>query len=587
MHYAGDVTYTVDGFLSKNADTVSADVKQLLCASPLSPLTHSLAPSGDEAASGPSSPQHKLEMWANSCCLITHGGGGRSERAEGSANGEVAGAAAKAAAPTVAAQFKEQLRTLGRSLSSVQQHYIRCIKPNAAATPDAFDGSMVLGQLASGGVLEALQVRQQCHAVRWELPTFLSRFGCLAETGGGGVQAETTVEAVMKAAGVPSSAWVQGTTHGTVFVRTAEAAAAVEAAAAAEQARMMVRRSRAAVTVQAHVRGWKARARAALCRLQLQQAAAEEAAAAKAAEEAAAAKAAEDAAAAKAAEQAKQEVAAAVEQARQAAAAVEQAEMMDAPPALLQQASLKRADSDSSEGGHGMVALERPPPSKRPSLSRDALEQAKAASERRSGWLSKQTRSRWARLGAAAAWSRLWVTAAGRQLDLYGDPSLRDWKCSMTLDSTTVVTAVVPTENDVDLPDASAVDQCVFSAHTRVCPPVAERTPRVRGSSIGRGRCEYAGPAGAEHGLLSAGRCTCHSHTPLGIAHLHLPDRAAERALAGMRPIVATGMCWRFGPPTSRCAWPPPMRRSETRGCRACGRWWTACSAPVAARSQR
>jgi len=70
----------------------------------------------------------------------------------------VAGGAAKAAAPTVAAQFKEQLKTLGCSLSCAQLHYIRCIKPNAAAAADIFDGSMVLKQLACGGVLEALQV---------------------------------------------------------------------------------------------------------------------------------------------------------------------------------------------------------------------------------------------------------------------------------------------------------------------------------------------------------------------------------------------------------------------------------------------
>jgi len=330
-------------------------------------------------------------------------------------------------------------------------------------------------------------VRQQCHAVRWQLPDFLSRFGCLAEAGAGDGEA-ATLQAVMQAAGVPNSAWVQGAKHGTVFVRTAEAAAAVEAAAAAVEAAAVLRRARAAVTVQAHVRGWRGRVCAASRRLQREQ----QTAAAKA----------KAARAAAAAEAAKKEAAAA------AAVAAEQAEKTAAPPsALSRQASLKRADSHASHcEGHGTVALSPPPPPKRLSLTRageppqppaspgdivtaptKAAPAAALPMEGCSGWLSKQTRSRWARLGAPAAWGRLWVTAAGRQLDLYTDPSLREWKCSMTLDSATLVTAVVPLEHDVDLPDAAAVDQCVLSAvHAPfiarpACRPT--HTTRIRGSS--------------------------------------------------------------------------------------------------------
>jgi myosin-5 len=90
------------------------------------------------------------------------------------------GAAGKAA-PTVAAQFKESLKALSRSLERAQLHYIRCVKPNASSAADQWDGAAVLRQLACSGVLEALQVRQQGYAVRWELATFLARFGCLAD----------------------------------------------------------------------------------------------------------------------------------------------------------------------------------------------------------------------------------------------------------------------------------------------------------------------------------------------------------------------------------------------------------------------
>ena len=40
-HYAGDVTYTVDGFLSKNNDTVSNDLTEL-CRSSSQPLLHQI-----------------------------------------------------------------------------------------------------------------------------------------------------------------------------------------------------------------------------------------------------------------------------------------------------------------------------------------------------------------------------------------------------------------------------------------------------------------------------------------------------------------------------------------------------------------
>lgn len=45
-----------------------------------------------------------------------------------------------------------------KRINATQPHYIRCIKPNDALTPDVFHDAMVGDQLRCAGVLEAVRV---------------------------------------------------------------------------------------------------------------------------------------------------------------------------------------------------------------------------------------------------------------------------------------------------------------------------------------------------------------------------------------------------------------------------------------------
>jgi len=62
---------------------------------------------------------------------------------------------------TVSGKFKLQLDELMASLRATQPHYIKCIKPNSACTPDMFDSVMVMQQLRYSGVLEVVRIRQE------------------------------------------------------------------------------------------------------------------------------------------------------------------------------------------------------------------------------------------------------------------------------------------------------------------------------------------------------------------------------------------------------------------------------------------
>ncbi|TDH73311.1 hypothetical protein CCR75_007396 [Bremia lactucae] len=150
-HYAGSVTYTVEGFLAKNKDSLCESAAQLLARSS-NPLVRALAAGSANAV----------------------GANGDSDLDGNSRNRRRA--KSTIAAVSVGTQFKIQLNELMTAVRATIPRYVRCIKPNDSHKSLVFQSTRVVEQLRSGGVLEAVRVARAGFPVRLFHKQFLERY---------------------------------------------------------------------------------------------------------------------------------------------------------------------------------------------------------------------------------------------------------------------------------------------------------------------------------------------------------------------------------------------------------------------------
>eukprot|EP01121_Diplochlamys_sp_Union-15-3_P014837 TRINITY_DN4791_c0_g3_i1.p1 TRINITY_DN4791_c0_g3~~TRINITY_DN4791_c0_g3_i1.p1 ORF type:complete len:565 (+),score=86.86 TRINITY_DN4791_c0_g3_i1:67-1695(+) len=131
-HYAGDVTYNINGFLDKNKDTLFSDLIQALQTSSIE-LIQELFPD-------------KLAVTAK-------------KRPE-----------------TAGSQFRTALNLLIEKLLSSNPHYIRCIKPNEQKKPFVLEEPRVRHQIKYLGLVENIRVRRAGFAFRQTYVRFLHRY---------------------------------------------------------------------------------------------------------------------------------------------------------------------------------------------------------------------------------------------------------------------------------------------------------------------------------------------------------------------------------------------------------------------------
>jgi len=151
VHYAGDVTYDVAGFLEKNKDKLGEGLLAVLQSSH-KPFVSALVKEQDL----PVEPSRSFP---------SKGGAGVGQHPKGK---------------TLGAQFKAQLESLMLKLQSTQPHFIRCIKPNSSKQPDALDSVMTVRQLRYAGIQAVVKVRQQGFPFRLTHQHFMRRYGLLA-----------------------------------------------------------------------------------------------------------------------------------------------------------------------------------------------------------------------------------------------------------------------------------------------------------------------------------------------------------------------------------------------------------------------
>uniref|UniRef100_A0A8D3B335 Unconventional myosin-Ic-like n=1 Tax=Scophthalmus maximus TaxID=52904 RepID=A0A8D3B335_SCOMX len=131
LHYAGEVNYNVNGFLEKNNDLLSRNLKEVMCQSDNQILSH---------------------------CF-------RREEVMDQKRPEMA-----------ATQFKNSLLKLMEILMSKEPSYVRCIKPNDAKQSGRFDEVLVRHQVKYLGLMENLRVRRAGFAYRRRFEAFLQRY---------------------------------------------------------------------------------------------------------------------------------------------------------------------------------------------------------------------------------------------------------------------------------------------------------------------------------------------------------------------------------------------------------------------------
>ncbi|XP_077979161.1 unconventional myosin-Id-like [Glandiceps talaboti] len=177
-HYAGDVTYDVEGFIDKNKDTLYQDFKRLLYSSRDATLS---------------------SMWPE---------------------GQASVFEVTKRPPTAGTVFKSSMIELVRNLASKEPYYIRCIKPNEEKSPLLFDDVRVEHQVRYLGLLENVRVRRAGFAYRQHYTRFLQRYKMLSQytwpNFRGGVD-KKAVEFLMKDKGFQSDVKYGRT---KVFVRT-------------------------------------------------------------------------------------------------------------------------------------------------------------------------------------------------------------------------------------------------------------------------------------------------------------------------------------------------------------------------------
>ncbi|XP_069501926.1 unconventional myosin-Ig [Ambystoma mexicanum] len=139
LHYAGDVTYSVEGFIDKNKDTLFQDFKRLMYNS-RNPVLR--------------------EMWPEGKIHISE----VTKRPQ-----------------TAATLFKNSMIALVENLACKEPFYVRCVKPNEVKSPLLFDEERCRHQVAYLGLLENVRVRRAGFAYRQPYDRFLLRYKMTCE----------------------------------------------------------------------------------------------------------------------------------------------------------------------------------------------------------------------------------------------------------------------------------------------------------------------------------------------------------------------------------------------------------------------
>ena len=173
-HYPGKVTYESKGFLMKNKDPLSQDLKVLMQFS------------DDEFVADIFKEEEQPGKRFKSAKFVG-----------------------------VIDNFRKSLTALVATLGDTKTHFIRCVKPNEVKKPHTFVESVMMRQLYTSGVVQAVAATRKGFPDHLTFDELLNRF-ILVVPGGGKNKGKTGVADLLKAAGVDTKQYRIG--HTKVFL---------------------------------------------------------------------------------------------------------------------------------------------------------------------------------------------------------------------------------------------------------------------------------------------------------------------------------------------------------------------------------
>ncbi|CAG2162923.1 unnamed protein product [Oppiella nova] len=136
-HFAGTVTYSVNGFIDKNNDILYRDLSYVMFQSE-HPLLKVLFPEGNPYRTHIKRPA------------------------------------------SIASQFKISIGALMKNIQSKELHFIKCIKPNALKVPQVFETGLVQHQVRYQCLTETSRLRKAGYFHRQDYDSFLNRYKMLS-----------------------------------------------------------------------------------------------------------------------------------------------------------------------------------------------------------------------------------------------------------------------------------------------------------------------------------------------------------------------------------------------------------------------
>ena len=162
-HYAGKISYNINGFVDRNKDTIANEARLMMMESEnkiiaevFTHVTYSIqsieSANNQNKSDGANVKGKKISIGVDKGFM-------RSE--------------------TIVTKFKGQLNSLMETINQTDVQYVRCVKPNSAKSNSIFDRKMVVEQLRCAGMIEAIRITRAAYPYRVLQPLFIKRFSGL------------------------------------------------------------------------------------------------------------------------------------------------------------------------------------------------------------------------------------------------------------------------------------------------------------------------------------------------------------------------------------------------------------------------